>query len=95
MINTGMLTAAIQSMPRLFDAHDVINEVGHRNQRDYIEQLSSNKDRFPFNTVHSELGRQIKDICLSLGYEQVDQPDYRSKDIFRQSSLCNLWRKRI
>lgn len=91
MIDEDMLTQVIDAMPSEFNSHQVISEVTHRNQRDYILQLYAKCDLSqPFHAVHTKLGIDIKTICLRLGYIQEGD---RNEDVFGQNSKCLHWRK--
>lgn len=75
-----------------FDSHDIIIEFAHKNQNLYIDELNKIKagTDIPFQTLHSKLGSQIKNICTELGYKSEES---RSPDIFRQHSKCLKWSK--
>lgn len=75
-----------------FDSHEIIIEFAHKNQNLYIDELNKIKagTDIPFQTLHSKLGSQIKNICTELGYKSEES---RSPDIFRQNSKCRKWSK--
>ncbi|MCU7497171.1 MAG: hypothetical protein HF314_02035 [Ignavibacteria bacterium] len=73
-----------------FDSHDIIHKLAHENQKLYIENLNEMIGERPFQTLHSILGRKIKDICERLGYHGIAS---RSLDIFGQYGECVRWSK--
>lgn len=85
-----IIERAIASMPNDFDSHDVIKEVAHTNQRAYAEALVAIEGDRLFHKLHSEMGRQITEICDLLGYRREQS---RSDDIFGQKSRCIGWCK--
>lgn len=84
-IPTDKIREAIQSFETDFDSHDVIRVLAHSNQWQYIRDLQNSEGDAPFQTYHSHLGREIKDICESLG---IKGRASRSKDLFHQESNC-------
>ena len=89
-ITKSMIETAIESMPNDFDSHDLIRAVAQRNQRAYAEALIAIDGDLLFHKLHTNLGRQIAEICNDLGYAR--EPS-RSHDIFLQKSRCISWLK--
>jgi len=79
---------AVENLGESFDSHDVIREVAHNNQREYVAALADIDSNTPFQTLHSALGKQIRVVCERLGFTGVDS---RSPDIFGQNSKCQRW----
>jgi len=79
---------AVESLGVSFDTHDVIKEVAHRNQREYVAALADIESDTPFQLLHSAFGKQIRVVCESLGFTGKDS---RSPDIFNQNSKCQKW----
>jgi hypothetical protein len=91
IIPDRVIEKIIEEMGQEFDSHDVILKLAQDNQRMYVEALAAiNGDRL-FQTLHSEVGRRIKEICDRQGYAGENS---RSRDIFGQHSRCVLWSKR-
>ncbi len=91
MINRVMLEEVIDSAGAVFDSHAIIREVTQKNQREYIIQLYDERDRVgPVHYVHSQLGREITEICTERGYTRKA---VRNRDIFGQRSKCIQWEK--
>lgn len=89
MITEDKVEEIIESMNTPFDSHQVIMRASHRFQKEYIEQLHAAIDqRFPFQYVHSAIGRSIASVCKKRGYVGVtaDTPD-----MFGQLSTCTRW----
>jgi hypothetical protein len=83
------IEGAIQSLGgESFDSHQLILEMVHRNQRQYVDALAATGGERPFQTLHSALGTRIKTVCNRLGYQGQD---WRSSDIFGQASKCIQW----
>lgn len=89
-ITKDMINNAINALGSKFDSHEVILKLAHDNQRAYVEALYETNSDTPFHKLHTSLGTQIKEICLSLGFKNTDS---HSKDIFGQSSKCLSWIK--
>lgn len=85
-----LIERAIESMSNDFDSHDVIKEVAQKNQREYAEALVAIEGDRLFHKLHSEMGRQITEICDNFGYKREQS---RSDDIFGQKSRCIGWCK--
>lgn len=81
---------AIDELGESFDSHQLIQKLAHANQREYVAALAEINNETPFQTLHSALGRQIKAICIELGFSNKD---HRSLDMFNQNSKCQLWSK--
>jgi hypothetical protein len=71
-----------------FDTHRVIQEVAHRNQRQYVAALAAIDSDTPFHQFHSLLGRRVKIVGESLGFRHEES---RSPDMFGQHSKCLAW----
>ncbi len=79
---------SIKVLGASFDTHKVIQEVAHRNQRQYVAALAAIDSDTPFHQLHSSLGRRVKVVAERLGYTKKDS---RSLDMFGQSSICLAW----
>jgi hypothetical protein len=79
---------AIKALGDSFDSHRLIQEVAHRNQRQYVAALAVIESDTPFHKLHSALGRRIKIVGNRLGFTSEDS---RSPDMFGQYSKCLRW----
>lgn len=79
---------AIRVLGDSFDSHRLIQEVAHRNQRQYIAALAKIETDRPFHKLHSAFGRRIKIVAKRLGFTSEDS---RSLDMFGQHSKCQRW----
>lgn len=89
-ITDAVIEQAIQKLINEFDSHDVIMHIAQNNQRIYAQALSEIDSERPFQKLHTELGRRIKEICEGLGFSSESS---RSRDIFGQNSKCLFWSK--
>ena len=85
-----LIRDAITNADSEFDSHDIIRELGHKNQKLYIEALATANGDRPFQVLHSQFGIAIKSICQELGYQGQGSS---SLDIFGQESACIRWKK--
>jgi len=89
-VSISTIKKIIGAMPEEFDSHDVIKQIMHRHQRAYADALVEKTGRNLFHKLHTELGKQITEICNDLGYARKES---RSLDVFGQSSRCIRWHK--
>ena len=82
---------SIRALGTSFDTHRLIQEIAHLNQRRYVEALAGIDSDIPFQVLHSRLGRRIKVIAGSLGYEGTET---QSDDMFGQYSHCTAYSTR-
>lgn len=78
----------IDKMENTFNSHQFISELAWQNQPEYVEALYAYRNSDPFKIVHGRLAKQIG--------EYADQDGYvKSEHIFRETTECAQWRKKL
>ena len=87
-ISDAVIEDVVLNAGTVFDSHQIILRLAHQSQREYVDALNAGSGDSPFHTLHSALGRRIKQVCERLGY--AGEP-FNSADIFGQDSNCIRW----
>lgn len=78
-ITNAVIEQAIQKLFNEFYSHDVIMHIAQSNQRIYVQALPEIDSDRPFQKLHAELERRIKEIYGGLDFLSKNS---RSRDIF-------------
>ena len=88
------MSTALQAMKDEFDTHQFILKLASENQKPYINALASIDSGRPFQTLHSAIGKRLKEGATSGEYAiQETAANFSSRNIFGENSSCSTWRK--
>ncbi|MFA5540243.1 MAG: hypothetical protein WC984_01060 [Bacteroidales bacterium] len=89
--NIDAVRAVINEMDDKFDSHDFIKKFSGEIELDYVNLLATARTATPFQTVHSQIGRFLRNNEDNLNIRYVE--DVNSENIFGNVTECASWRK--
>ena len=89
--NLGAVRAVIKEMKDECDSHDFIKKFSREIELDYVYLLATAGTATPFQTVHSQIGRFLRNNEDNLNIRYVE--DVNSENIFGNVTECALWKK--
>lgn len=89
--NIDAVRAVIDEMDDKFDSHDFIKKFSREIELDYVYLLATAGTATPFQTVHSQIGRFLRNNEDNLNISYVE--DVNSENIFGNVTECASWKK--
>ena len=86
--------AALRAMKPEFDTHQFILKLASENQKEYIDALAAIDSTKPFQTLHSAIGKKLKQKATDGEFAiQETASNVSSPNIFGKQSSCSRWQR--